>query len=49
MLELKKKMIKYMQQAGRVLNFISLSDDFLQARDKVHQCIKKTRLERWIL
>ena len=26
---------------GRVLNFISLSDDFLQARDEVHQCIKK--------
>jgi phosphoribosylamine--glycine ligase len=41
MLELKKKMIKYMQQEGRVLNFISLSDDFLQARDKVHEYIKK--------
>ena len=26
---------------GRVLNFISLSDDFLQARDEVHKCIKK--------
>ena len=26
---------------GRVLNFISLSDDFLKARDEVHQCIKK--------
>ena len=26
---------------GRVLNFISLSDDFLQARDKVHEYIKK--------
>jgi phosphoribosylamine--glycine ligase len=26
---------------GRVLNFISLSDDFLQAREKVHQCINK--------
>jgi len=26
---------------GRVLNFISLSDDFLQAREKIHKCIKK--------
>jgi len=26
---------------GRVLNFVSLSDDFLKARDEVHQCIKK--------
>ncbi len=26
---------------GRVLNFISLSDNFLQARDKVHQSLKK--------
>src|SRR6056300_250614 len=26
---------------GRVLNFISLSDDFLQARDKVHENIKE--------
>jgi phosphoribosylamine--glycine ligase len=26
---------------GRVLNFISISDNFLQAREEVHQCIKK--------
>ena len=26
---------------GRVLNFISLSNDFLQAREKIHHCIKK--------
>ena len=26
---------------GRVLNFISLSDNFLRARDEVHRCIKK--------
>ncbi len=26
---------------GRVLNFISLSDNFLQARDEVHQSLKK--------
>jgi phosphoribosylamine--glycine ligase len=26
---------------GRVLNFISLSDNFLQAREKIHKCIKK--------
>ena len=26
---------------GRVLNFISLSDDFLKARNEVHQCLKK--------
>jgi phosphoribosylamine--glycine ligase len=26
---------------GRVLNFVSLSDNFLKARNEVHQCIKK--------
>ena len=36
-----KKNDKIYATGGRVLNFISLSDDFLQARDKVHKCIKK--------
>ena len=26
---------------GRVLNFISLSDNFIQARNEVHQCLEK--------
>jgi phosphoribosylamine--glycine ligase len=37
----KKENDKIYATGGRVLNFISLSDDFLQARDKVHECIKK--------
>jgi phosphoribosylamine--glycine ligase len=37
----KKENEKIYAIGGRVLNFISLSDDFLQARDDVHQCIKK--------
>jgi phosphoribosylamine--glycine ligase len=37
----KKENKKIYAIGGRVLNFISLSDDFLQARDDVHQCIKK--------
>jgi phosphoribosylamine--glycine ligase len=37
----KKENEKIYAIGGRVLNFISLSDDFLQARDNVHQCIKK--------
>ncbi|MDC0455101.1 phosphoribosylamine--glycine ligase [Candidatus Pelagibacter sp.] len=37
----KKENNKIYASGGRVLNFISLSDDFLQARDEVHQCIKK--------
>jgi phosphoribosylamine--glycine ligase len=37
----KKENDKIYATAGRVLNFISLSDDFLQARDKVHEHIKK--------
>ena len=37
----KKENDKIYATGGRVLNFISLSDDFLQARDEVHQCIKK--------
>jgi phosphoribosylamine--glycine ligase len=37
----KKKNNKIYATGGRVLNFISLSDDFLQAREKVHECIKK--------
>ena len=36
-----KKNDKIYATGGRVLNFISLSDDFLQARDKVHKCITK--------
>jgi len=37
----KKENDKIYAIGGRVLNFISLSDDFLKARDEVHQCIKK--------
>ena len=37
----KKEDNKIYATGGRVLNFISLSDDFLKARDEVHQCIKK--------
>ena len=37
----KKENDKIYATGGRVLNFISLSDDFLQARDKVHESIKK--------
>jgi len=37
----KKENDKIYATGGRVLNFISLSDDFLQARNKVHECIKK--------
>ena len=37
----KKENDKIYATGGRVLNFISLSDDFLEAREKVHQCIKK--------
>ena len=37
----KKENDKIYATGGRVLNFISLSDDFLKARDEVHQCIKK--------
>ena len=37
----KKENDKIYATAGRVLNFISLSDDFLQARNEVYQCIKK--------
>ena len=37
----KKEKEKIYAIGGRVLNFISLSDDFLQARNNVHQCIKK--------
>ena len=37
----KKENDKIYATGGRVLNFISLSDNFLQARDEVHQCIKK--------
>ena len=37
----KKENKKIYATGGRVLNFTSLSDDFLQARDEVHQCIKK--------
>jgi phosphoribosylamine---glycine ligase len=37
----KKENEKIYAIGGRVLNFISLSDDFLQARDDIHQCIKK--------
>ena len=32
---------KFFATGGRVLNFISLSDDFLKARNEVHQCIEK--------
>ena len=37
----KKENDKIYATGGRVLNFISLSDDFLQASDKVHEHIKK--------
>ena len=37
----KKENDKFFATGGRVLNFISLSDDFLKARNEVHQCIKK--------
>jgi phosphoribosylamine--glycine ligase len=37
----KKENDKIYAIGGRVLNFISLSDDFLQAREKVHQYINK--------
>ena len=32
---------EFFATGGRVLNFISLSDDFLKARNEVHQCIEK--------
>ena len=37
----KKEDDKIYATGGRVLNFISISDNFLQARDEVHQYIKK--------
>jgi phosphoribosylamine--glycine ligase len=37
----KKENNKIYAIGGRVLNFISLSNDFLQAREEIHQCIKK--------
>ncbi|MDA9853774.1 phosphoribosylamine--glycine ligase [Candidatus Pelagibacter sp.] len=37
----KKENNKIYATGGRVLNFISLSDNFLKARDEVHNCIKK--------
>jgi phosphoribosylamine--glycine ligase len=37
----KKENDKIYATGGRVLNFISLSDDFLQAREKVHEYINK--------
>ncbi len=37
----KKENNKIYATGGRVLNFISLSDNFLKARNEVHQCIKK--------
>ena len=37
----KKKNNKIYATGGRVINFVSLSDNFLQARDKVHQSLKK--------
>ena len=37
----KKEKDKIYSNGGRVLNFISLSDDFLKARNEVHQSIKK--------
>ena len=37
----KNKNDKFFATGGRVLNFISLSDDFLKARNEVHQCIEK--------
>ena len=40
----KKENDKFFATGGRVLNFISLSDDFLKARNEVHQCIEKLDL-----
>jgi phosphoribosylamine---glycine ligase len=37
----KKEDDKIYAMGGRVLNFISLSDNFLKARNEVHQCLKK--------
>ena len=37
----KKENDKFLAIGGRVLNFISLSDDFLKARNEVHECIEK--------
>jgi phosphoribosylamine--glycine ligase len=37
----KKENDKIYATGGRVINFTSLSDNFLQARKAVHQCIKK--------
>ena len=37
----KKENDKIYATGGRVLNFVSLSDNFLQARDEVHQSLKK--------
>ena len=37
----KKENDKIYATGGRVLNFISLSDDFLQAREEVHKCINQ--------
>ena len=37
----KKENNKIYATGGRVLNFISLSDNFLKARNEIHQCIKK--------
>ena len=37
----KKENNKIYATGGRVLNFISLSDDFLKARNEVHLCIEK--------
>ena len=37
----KKEDDKIFAIGGRVLNFISLSDNFLKARDEVHRCLEK--------
>ena len=37
----KKENDEFFAIGGRVLNFISLSDDFLKARNEIHQCIEK--------
>ena len=37
----KKVINKIIVNGGRVLNFVSISDDFLSAREKVHKIIKK--------
>ena len=37
----KEKDKKIYATGGRMLNFISISDNFLQAREEVHQCIKE--------